>query len=225
MFKKLFLYILFITTILFGLWYKLHNSKHIVLFGSFQCYTDYFKPAMKYFKSQNWQVDAPIDSEIVDLKEDFIKFVKDEHIAKDIEKHCNHLLGKEYTKCAESFEKKLQQAVFDKTRKHADIAYIINKDHCHIGIGTASETGYVLGVNDTRNDYNKSIFIFHILCIIMLICLPFCKLSARQALLLMIVWGTFQYAKQIKLYSTEEATKSHIRFFVSPYFDKFFDKK
>lgn len=161
MFKKLFLFYICFNAInvnakTFDKFTKKElNNKQIAIFGSFQCYESHFKPAMKYFKSQGATILAPIDSEIIDLKEDFIKFVKDEHIAKDIEKHCNHLLGKEYTKCAESFEKKLQQAVFDKTRKHADMVYIINNDNCKIGKGTASELGYVIALNDVRKKQIK----------------------------------------------------------------------
>jgi hypothetical protein len=103
------------------------NGKNIALFGCFQCYSDFIK-VMDYFESQGAKILCPIRSEVIDDKADFVLF-KDDDTTKT--------------------ERELQQSVFDKTRKYADIVYVVN-EKCEVGLGTSSEVGYVLALNDMR---------------------------------------------------------------------------
>lgn len=112
------------------------QGKNIVIIGSFRkCYREIIK-IIDDFHSKGAHVLAPIKSKIVDENADFVLF-KDDDPSKS--------------------EKELQQAVFDKMQK-ADMVYIFNARYCkgidfkgnYIGIGTASEIGYVLALNDFR---------------------------------------------------------------------------
>jgi hypothetical protein len=106
------------------------KGKKVSLFGSFTCYETFIE-VMDYFESKGAKILCPIRSKIVDINADFRLF-KDDHLSNKT-------------------EKELQQVVFDKTRKYADIVYIVNGENCRLGIGTASEVGYVLALNDIRN--------------------------------------------------------------------------
>ena len=105
------------------------KGKKIALFGSFMCY-DTFIEVMDYFESKGAKILCPIRSKIVDIDADFRLFKDDNLINKT--------------------EKELQQTVFDKTRQYADIVYVVNGNHCKIGLGTASEIGYTVALNDIR---------------------------------------------------------------------------
>lgn len=104
------------------------NGKSIALFGCFQCYSDFIK-VMDHFEAMGAKILCPIRSEVINPNADFILFKDDDMTNKT--------------------EKQLQQSVFDKTRKYADIVYIVN-ENCDVGLGTSSEVGYVLGLNDMR---------------------------------------------------------------------------
>ena len=106
------------------------KGKKVSLFGSFTCYDTFIK-VMNHFESKGAKILCPIRSKIVDINADFRLF-KDDDV-----KH--------------KTEKELQQAVFDKTRKYADIVYIVNGEDCKIGLGTASELGYTIALNDLKN--------------------------------------------------------------------------
>lgn len=106
------------------------KGKKVSLFGSFICYDTFIK-VMNHFESKGAKILCPIRSEIVDINADFRLFKAD-----DI-KH--------------KTEKELQQEVFNKTRKYADIVYIVNGEGCKIGLGTASEMGYTIALNDLKN--------------------------------------------------------------------------
>lgn len=110
------------------------KGKKIALFGSFKCY-DEFINVMDYFESKGGTILCPIRSKIIDINADFRLF-KDDDITK-------------------KSEKELQQIVFDKTRKYANIVYIVNSNNCPIGLGTASEIGYTIALNDIRKKQIK----------------------------------------------------------------------
>lgn len=109
-------------------------NKKIGLYGSFKCYAEFIE-RMNYFESMGAEVLFPIRSKgIVNLNVNFRLFKEDD---------------------ASKTPKQLQQGVFDKTRKYADIIYIVNPTNCIIGDGTASEIGYVLALNDIRSKQIK----------------------------------------------------------------------
>lgn len=112
------------------------DQKQIVIIGSFKkCYAE-IREVINHFEKLGGKVLAPIKSEIVDPTADFVLF-KDDDITKS--------------------EKELQQSVFDKINV-ADFVYVMNPRYCgnidfhinHIGIGTASEVGYIIGLNHLR---------------------------------------------------------------------------
>lgn len=106
------------------------KGKKVSLFGSFTCYDTFIK-VMNHFESKGAKILCPIRSKIVDINADFRLFKAD-----DV-KH--------------KTENELQQEVFNKTRKYADIVYIVNGEGCKIGLGTASEMGYTIALNDLKN--------------------------------------------------------------------------
>lgn len=180
------------------------KNKKIGIFGSFKCYESHMLPAIEFFeKNKSQNVSFPIKSKIVDHQEDFIKFIKDAHIKEKIDIKCKNLRAEAYQRCAESFEKELQQAVFDKTRNNIDMVYVMNPKTCNIGFGTASEIGYVLGVNDTRNDF-VNFFKNHNL--------DYLSKEQKQKLIEDLNSQTF-FQKQIQIHSSDEPATSHIRFY------------
>lgn len=106
------------------------KGKQVSLFGSFTCYDTFIK-VMDHFESNGAKILCPIRSKIIDINADYRLF-KDDDI-----KH--------------KTEKELQQAVFNKTKNYADIVYIVNGENCKIGLGTASELGYTIALNDLQN--------------------------------------------------------------------------
>jgi hypothetical protein len=107
-------------------------GKKIALFGSFQCYSTFIE-VMDDFESKGGIILCPIRSKIIDVNADFILF-KDDALTNE-------------ESASEDKQKALQQTVFNKVRK-ADMVYIVNGNSCKIGLGTASEIGYTIAIND-----------------------------------------------------------------------------